>query len=352
MTKTLTTVFVTGAGGFVGQAVCRSLLASGFKVRAFELKESPHLLDLQKLGRSYPKLTVIEGDIRNKTEVFQAIGDATHVVHSAALLNSIASYQTFANINIEGTRNTIEAAIEKGLERFLLVSTSDVFGIPKPSETISEGNPYKSWHEPYADTKIQACQLLKSYHKDNLLDYTIIYPGWVYGPGDKQFFPAIIEMLKDEHVFLWHRQTPYKIDFIYIDDLVDGIISALFAPAAKNEDFLILNDESQMTPEDIFRLISAHLDIPIKLHKIPYPIMMLIARASQWLCIKGLTKNHLLSTTDVKAFGNDFHFTTEKARTLLDWHPKTSEIKGVERYFQWIENTETTYPTSTNTYEC
>ena len=338
MTTDTTTVFVTGAGGFVGQALTEALLIQGFKVRAFELTGSSNLKDLLKLGTKYPDLTVIEGDVRNKSSIFKAIGDATHVVHSAALLNSVASYQTFSQINVEGTRNALDVAIAKGVRRFLLVSTSDVFGIPKPDEVLSEASDYKPWQEPYADTKIQACKLVKSYHQTHHLEYTIIYPGWVYGPGDKQFFPAIIQMLEDKHVFLWHKKAPYQIDFIFIEDLVNAIIKALINPVARNEDFIILNEQATMTPEDVFSRMANHLKIPIKVHKIPYPLMMVVSRLSQWLCRKGITSSHLLSSTDVKAFGNNFRFTTDKARTLLDWQPEASEIEGIKRYFQWLEN--------------
>ena len=213
-----TTVLVTGAGGFVGFATVKALLAQGHAVRAFELKDSPYLKNLHDLAREYRQLSVLEGDITSLEDVQRAVGDATHLVHSAALLNSIAPRETFERVNVQGAKNAMRAASEKGLERFLLVSTSDVFGIPEPNETITETTPYRPWHEPYADTKIKACKAVKQFHEAEGLNYTIIYPGWVYGPGDRQFFPAISDMLRDRHVFLWHRHQPYKVDFIFIDD--------------------------------------------------------------------------------------------------------------------------------------
>lgn len=329
------TVFVTGAGGFVGFATTKALLKAGHNVRAFELTGSPHLADLNKLAQTESKLTVIEGNITRKADIENAIGNANYVIHSAALLNSIAPYETFYNINVRGADNAMEVASAKGVKRFLLVSTSDVFGIPQAGETITESTPYRPWREPYADTKIQACEHLKSYGQQNKLEYTIIYPGWVYGPGDKQFFPAIIDMLKDKHVFLWDKGTPYQVDFIYIDDLVNGILKALFSPNAINEDFLILNDQATMTPADIFQWMANHLGLEIKLHKIPYPIMMAIAKSSQWLCQKGLLKKHLLSTTDVKAFGNSFSFSADKARKVLDWDVTIQEEEGFINFFAW-----------------
>lgn len=329
------TILVTGAGGFVGFATVKSLLRQGHRVRAFELTGSPYLKDLYDLASGSDRLTVIEGDITNLRDVRRAIGDASLMIHSAALLNSIASRDVFEAVNVEGAKNAMQAACENQIRRFLLVSTSDVFGIPDAGETITETTPYRSWQEPYADTKIKACQALKTFNREQGLNYTIIYPGWVYGPGDRQFFPAITEMLRDKHVFLWHRDAPYAVDFIFIDDLVSAITNALLNPAAENEDFLILDDEAGYTPEMIFRWMADYLGLEIRMHKLPYSLMMTIARASQWLTRKGITKKHLLSTTDVKAFGNDFRFSAAKARDLLGWKPQVRETEGFERYFLW-----------------
>ena len=263
------TVLVTGAGGFVGFATTRALLDQGHRVRAFELTGSPHLEKLTELARTHPELSIIEGDITHIQDVRRALGDATHLVHSAALLNSIASREVFERINVEGSKNALRVASENQLERFLLVSTSDVFGIPASSEVITEKTPYRPWQEPYADTKIKACEAVKAFHRAEGLNYTIIYPGWVYGPGDQQFFPAITEMLEDKHVFLWHRDQPYAVDFIYIDDLVAAITNALFNPVAENEDYLILNDRAEYTPEMIFRWMADYLGLTIKVHKLP-----------------------------------------------------------------------------------
>ena len=329
------TVLVTGAGGFVGFATVKALLVQGHPVRAFELTGSPYLKDLRALADQHGNLTVIEGDITNLRDVRRAIGDATLMVHSAALLNSIAGRDVFEAVNVQGAKNAMQAACENQIRRFLLVSTSDVFGIPDEGETITEATPYRPWQEPYADTKIKACEALREFHREQGLDFTIIYPGWVYGPGDRQFFPAIIDMLRDKHAFTWHKKTPYAVDFIYIDDLVSAITNALFNPAARNEDFLILDENSSFTPEMIYRWMANYLNLDVSIHKLPYSLMMTIARASQWLTRKGITKKHLLSSTDVKAFGNDFRFSSAKARERLAWEPRIKETEGFERYFRW-----------------
>jgi len=257
------------------------------------------------------------------------------VFHTAALLNSVASVDLFESVNVEGTRNVCEAAYQADIERFILVSTSDVFGIPDDNEVITEKTKYRPWGEPYADTKIKACNIVNDYFRQGKLITTIIYPGWVYGPGDRQFFPAIIEMVKDKYAFTWHKTTPYCVDLIFINDLVSAIITAAESERATGENYLILDDDSNVTPETFFRYIASRLNVNLSIIKLPYRLMYCIAWISQKLVQKGLTNSHLLSTTDVKAFGNTFTFSNKKARDELNWQPTVTANEGLDIALDW-----------------
>jgi len=232
-------------------------------------------------------------------------------------------------------QNICNAATEASVERFILVSTSDVFGIPKSSEVITENTAYRSWGESYADTKIEACNIVKSFQKKGLLNTTIIYPGWVYGPGDRQFFPAIIDMLKEKHAFIWHKREPYCVDLIFINDLISAIVAAAESPAAIGEDYLILDDNTQITPEQFFQHIASQLRIKLRVHKLPYQLMYAVAWIGQHLKQRGIIKDLLLSTTDVKAFGNNFKFSNKKARYALNWAPSVSAKEGINIALEW-----------------
>ncbi|OUR99125.1 hypothetical protein A9Q81_11125 [Gammaproteobacteria bacterium 42_54_T18] len=334
------TALVTGAAGFVGQALVLRLLDLGFKVKALDLPENPvfaKFIDSLPASR-LPSITVCPADITDPNSLKKIVSGVSYVFHTAALLNSVAPRSTFESVNVQGTKNICNAASEADVERFILVSTSDVFGIPKSSEVITEETEYRSWGEPYADTKIEACKIVKSFEKRGLLNTTIIYPGWVYGPGDRQFFPAVIEMIKDKHAFIWHKSKPYCVDLIYINDLVSAIIAAAESPAAIGEDYLILDDNTEITPEQFFRHIAAQLSITLRVHKLPYPLMFAVAWVGQHLKQRGIIKNMLLSTTDVKAFGNNFEFSNKKAREALKWAPSVSAKEGINIALDWQQH--------------
>ena len=328
---------VTGAAGFVGQALVKQLLENGYTVKALDLPGNPEFsrfidgLTTQQLAN----LTVCPADITHLASLKPIVSGVSYVFHTAALLNSVAPRSAFKSVNVQGTQNICDAASEAGVDRFILISTSDVFGIPQSAEVITEKTAYRSWGEPYADTKIAACNIVKDYQKRGLLNTTIIYPGWVYGPGDRQFFPAIIDMIKDKHAFIWHKNEPYCVDLVYIHDLVSAIITAGETNTAIGEGYLILDDNTGITPEQFFTHIAAELSIKLKIHKLPYGLMYAVAWISQQLKQKGLIKNLLLSTTDVKAFGNNFTFSNEKARNALQWTPSVSAKEGIDISLEW-----------------
>lgn len=330
-------ILVTGGFGFVGSAVVTALLRAGHQVRVLDLPQHPLRDAFEAHWAPYGSVEILGGDIGRADQVEQAVQGCEQVVHAAALLNSIADYSLFHRVNVLGTENVCRACLQHGVKRLVIISTSDVFGIPELGETITEDSPLRPWGEPYADTKIQAVKAARHYRDSRALPVSIIYPGWVYGPGDRQFFPAIIDMLKDKHVFTWERRNAYEINLIYIDDLVTAVMQCLSTHADRNGEYLVLESHTFTTPARLFKTIADHFQLPIRIHHVPYGVMMLIAWCSQWLARRRIIRKHLLSTTDVKAFGNEFRFNADKTMRDLDWSPKTKVDEGLKKALEWQE---------------
>src|SRR3990167_15175 len=309
-------ILVTGGFGFVGSKAVMALLRNGHSVRVLELPGHPLQQRFLDAWAESGQVEIALGDVAVYRDVEGALAGCDRVLHTAALLNSVASFSKFHRVNALGTANICQASLAAGIQRLVVVSTSDVFGIPRPGQTLNENSPLQSWNEPYADTKIEAVKTVRHYRDQQGLPVTLVYPGWVYGPGDRQFFPAVLDMIKDRHVFTWEKRDPYEINLTYIDDLVDALLKCLLTHEQSGE-YLILDTQTAMRPEQLFRAMADYFRLPIRVHHVPYGLMMLLAVCSQWLARRGLIAKPLLSTTDVKAFGNEFHFSNRRAAEQL-----------------------------------
>jgi nucleoside-diphosphate-sugar epimerase len=311
--------------------MARRLLAKGVQVKLFDLPGHPLWPQWEKSGAD-----CIKGDLRDFGAVRAAVEGCTHVFHSAALLNSVAPWDVFEDINVGGTENLCRAALEVGGVRFIHLSTSDVFGLPRFGRSVlDESSPFFPWNEPYPDTKIAATRRVKQYMSHRGLAATIIYPGWVYGEGDRQFLPTVMDMVRDGTVFTWHRRDPYEINLIHISDLCDAIDKVLENNSSVGQDYLILDTHTGMVPARFFGLVAQQMQKRIRVVHVPYGLMFLIASISQWLARHKLVRKPLLSTTDVKAFGHPFRFSNEKARRDLGWAPQVPPDEGVLKAVDW-----------------
>ena len=329
-------ILVTGGTGFVGQALVKRLINAGHKVRVVTRSARGFLQDELRKGVSDgSRLELFEGDIGCRERIEPAFNDVRYVFHVAALVNSIASYKVFERVNVRATENICELSLRHSVRKLVHVSTCDVFGIPAPGEVITEATSYRPWNEPYPDTKIKAAELVKTYQKKGLKS-TIIYPGWVYGPGDRAFLPSLACQLENGIMALWCGGG-FEVYFIYIEDLVDGLMLAIENPTADNDDFLILDEKSGIPLEEFCRRIGAFLDLKYRMIRLPYRLIYAIGLASQGLCRIGLGKSPLLSTTDVKCFGHQFKFSTAKARNRMKWIQRTSSDEGIKKALEWYD---------------
>lgn len=327
-------ILVTGGFGFVGSKAVAALAGAGHSIRVLDVAGHPLRDRFAQLWAGIGRVEIVEGDVSVYRDVEGAVKGCDRVLHTAALLNSIANYSDFHRVNALGTENVCQASLQARVKRVVVVSTSDVFGIPTLGQTLDEQSELQGWGEPYADTKIEAVRAARRYRDQQGLPVTLVYPGWVYGPGDRQFFPAVLDMLRDKHVFTWEKRNPYEINLTYIDDLVDAIVKCLLRHP-RNGEYLILDTHTFMTPEKLFRTMADFFQLPVQVHHLPYPLMMLIAFCSQWLARRKIIRKHLLSTTDVKAFGNEFRFSNRRAADELKWRPATPVQEGLRRSLEW-----------------
>ncbi len=324
---------VTGAAGFVGQAIVRRLLADGDGVRAIVLANDPYLPELRAAG-SPQQLQIIAADITDASSIEAAFGGAARTFHTAALVHAWAPWDKSHAVNVGGTQNVAHACLRHGV-RLVAVSTSDVFGIPDGDEVMDESSPVKTWNEPYADTKIEAERWLWSFARESGLPLSIIYPGWVYGPGDKAFFPSLAQAIEDGSMMFWYRGA--KLAWVYIDNLVDACVLASVHPDAVGNGYIVHDDADGPTLEEACARIAEVVGKKAPTRHVPYKLAFAAATVVQtiwrWL---GINSTPPLLTVDIKAFGYQWHLSSKKIRSELGWKPQVSTAEGMQRALSYL----------------
>jgi 2-alkyl-3-oxoalkanoate reductase len=319
---------VTGATGFVGRAVVRRLLAEGETVRAVVLPGDPLTAEL-RASSGADRLEIVEGDVTDFSAIAPAFTGVARVFHVAALVHAWAPWSRFRAVNVGGTQNVARAAREHDVERLVHVSTTDVFGMPHGDEPMDEGSPFRLWDEPYPDTKIEAEMWLWPFAEQTALPLTVIYPGWVYGPGDRAFFPGLCEAIEQGILVFWKRDL--RLDWVYVDNLADACIAAGADPAAAGQGYIVHDDTAGPTLRQVCAELAAVVGKPAPRRHVPYRVMLGAARVceSVWRTLR-LRGAPPLRRVDVKAFGFQWQLSAAKIRRHLGWTPRVDVRQGMQ----------------------
>ncbi|MGB3635511.1 MAG: NAD-dependent epimerase/dehydratase family protein, partial [Rubrobacteraceae bacterium] len=176
MTDTLTkTVAITGAGGSVGKALAKRLLAGGHRVKALARNDGD-AEQLKELGAE-PFL----GDVRELATLINLTQDCSLVFHLAAWMGSPFDEDLAYAVNIGGTKNVVRAAGEAGADRVLLASSIAVYG-PVREGFITEESPVSRVGDLYGDTKIEGERAARREAERVDIELTVLRPTMIYGP--------------------------------------------------------------------------------------------------------------------------------------------------------------------------
>lgn len=179
------TVLVTGGGGFLGGEIVRMLVQRGESVRSFSRGVYP---DLEDLG-----VECVRGDLAIAGDVAGAVEGATAVFHVAAKAGVSGDEQLYFDANVTGTKNVIAACQSHGVARLVYTSTPSVVHGGGDVEGVDESEPYPvEFSGPYPRTKALAEQMVLAANGDTLATVSI-RPHLIWGPGDEQLVPQIIE---------------------------------------------------------------------------------------------------------------------------------------------------------------
>jgi len=247
-------VLVTGGGGFLGLALCRGLFERGHEVTSFQRGRS---LALDTLG-----VRQVLGDLADADAVLRASAGADAIFHNAAKAGAWGSYESYFRPNVLGTENVLAACRKRGIGRLVYTSTPSVtHRATHPveggtAETVPYGEDFKA---PYATTKTIAEKAVRAAN-DAGLATVALRPRLIWGPGDNQLLPRLVERAKAGRLrFVGGGQN--RIDTTYVDNAAQAHFDAfaMLAPGAAcaGKAYFISNGEPMPAREIINALLVA-----------------------------------------------------------------------------------------------
>jgi UDP-glucose 4-epimerase len=255
-------VLVTGGAGTIGAAVVRRLLLDpAWEVRVSDHREAPAWI---REG-----CEVQTGDLRDLDVAQRALDGCSHVIHLAAIVGGIANFHklpfTLTEVNNALTGAIVHAAVDQRVRRFTYVSSSMVFErateFPTTEAHLDSCPPPRS---AYGFSKLAGEVYTRAAHDQHGLRYTICRPFNAYGPGElpHRDEPGIAHAVPDLIAKVLSGQRPLEIfgsgeqtrTLTHVDDIADGIVTAMASPAGENDDFNISAAE-ELRIADVAKLI-------------------------------------------------------------------------------------------------
>jgi nucleoside-diphosphate-sugar epimerase len=321
MKKTL----VTGATGFTGKNLCCKLVRDGEQVVAF-VRQSSRIAQLKSIGVECRQVDIT--DINSVQENFDDINLVYHI--AAAYRTEHSDHNEFRLINVEATRNLLDAAVEAKIERFVHCSTVGVQGKIKdpPADENYRFNP----GDHYQESKLEG-ELLAHEYSANGLPVAIVRPVGIYGPGDSRFLKLFRAINKGFFVMIGSGKVLYHMT--YIDDLIQGIVLAGRKTEAIGNVFTIAG-RNFTTLRELVNMIADVLNKPHPRWRIPFYPVYLGSRICEGIC-RPLGINPPLYPRRVEFFSLDRAFSIEKAKRLLGYHPKIELKEGLSKTTMWYK---------------
>jgi nucleoside-diphosphate-sugar epimerase len=313
-------VLVTGAAGFIGQALCRRLERDGFIVRR-SVREVP-----KEAGSSGTDVVVLH-DASGGEAISAAMRDVDAVVHLAARVHVMKDtaadpLQEFRRVNCLWTERLIERAAAEGVRRFVYMSSVKVNGEWTTTPFTEADTPHPE--DPYGLSKWEAEQIIARVSARSGIEAVIVRSPLVYGSGVGGNFLSLLKMIR-RGIPLPLGAVRNKRSLVFRDNLVDALATCLRDPRATGQTYLVSDGEDLSTP-DLIRRIGRAMGVSVRLWPVPVSLLRFFgALVGRQGVVGRLTDNLQIDAS--------------KLRRELGWSPPWSVDRGIEETVDWFVTT-------------
>lgn len=304
---------VTGAAGFIGNALVKRLAKEGYEVIGLIHKTKPK--DYEK------KAEYVEGDITDIESIKPFFKDVDFVFHCAALVKDYGPKEIFYKINLEGTKNLVKISEEVGIKKFIFLSHIRY----ESEKSVSH----------YSKTKALAEQYLAEKYKQNGFPAIIIRAGNVYGPGAAIWVLRLYKSIQKNRVTLVDHGNGI-FQHTYIDNLLDAIIAALKEPKALGETIDITDGDNSITYREYLNTIAKIAGRPPIKRNMSKNMALFVSKLMMFLN-KVFRIKPWVTPMAVKILTNHHKVSIEKAKQILNYEPKVDYPTGIKRVEDWLK---------------
>ncbi len=320
-------VLVTGATGFTGGHLARTLAARGDVVRAL-VREPGNAQDLAAAG-----IELSKGTLTDRTSLDRAARGVEVVYHIAAIYRQAglpdAAYRA---VNAAAVRSVVEAAANGGARRVVHCSTVGVHGdIEQPP--ANETAPLRPG-DIYQVTKVEGEAIARAAAEDTGIEVTIARPTGIYGPGDRRLLKLFKGVARRRFFVLGDGKIYYHLT--YVDDLVEGFRLCAEVTAAAGRTYILAGAEVTTLEELIARIAAEAKVAPPRLHLPVWPFWTAGA-ICEAICTP-LKIEPPIYRRRVDFFTKSRAFDITRARTELGFAPKVGLNEGIRRTLTWYRS--------------
>jgi len=329
-------ILVTGATGFIGSRLVKTLLDCGFRNVRCLARPTSDRTQLDAACGAGARLEIIEGNLLSRADCLAATRDVAVIFHLAAGRGVKSFPDAFMN-SVVTTRNLLDAAREHGcLRRFVSVSSFVVYSNnEKPRRGVLDESCQVERHpalreDPYCFAKVKQDEIVQDYGQRFGVPYVIVRPGYVYGPGKHAITGRV--GLDTFGVFL-HLGGSNVIPLTFVDNCAHAIMLAGLTKGIEGWVFNVVDDDLPSSrrflalyKQHVRRFTSVYLP-----HAVSYACCWLWESYSRW---SEEQLPPIFNRRSWHAYWKKTRYTNDRLKTELGWRPGVSTSEGLSRYFQ------------------
>ena len=320
---------ITGATGFIGCRMAKKFHAMGDKLvlmgRIKSEAEQRRAKRLQALGLQVRDIDINEPGLASLTK------NVDVVIHLAAAQHEAGKPESyFKEVNVDGTRNLLNAAVASNVRRFVYASTIGVFG--DVSGQLIDDNYKTAPDNCYGRTKLEAERVVTGYA--DRLEVTVARVSETYGPGDLRLLKLFSGVQKGHFFIIGDGTNCHQL--LYVDDLISAIREMTSADSVLNEKIVLSGDEV-LTTREMCEYVASAVGFP--LHRLQLPLWPFIVAG--FMCEQTFGRvgiNPPLHRRRLDFFRKSLTFSSSNRNRLLEWRPRVTFAQGSDRTTTWYRD--------------